>query len=119
MKKLLTHYQLEMPIILVKRLIKFSYRSEDFLNWYVKGQDLNNQKDLNKIKLDKKSIGLLIFCYYFWIGYILSAISLISVNLLVSVGGLIISPFLIGGVIYVVAYVANKIQELFRSKTDK
>lgn len=109
MNSLLNHYNPKLPVYLVKQLQSLNYDSEKFINWYVKRHNPLNSPSISNLTLSKKSLWLVIFCYYFWIIYVLSALAIAYLNVLVGLAAIFTSPFLVGGIVYGVAYAFEKL----------
>ena len=105
-----------MPLFLVSKLKAVNYNSEKFINWYIRFPDIKNKySDIKQIK-NKKAILFWGSAYYVWVFYVLSCIVVATFSVIVGIIGVLLSPFIVGGYIYAMAYLFNESKKILRRK---
>ena len=110
------HFHPKMPLFLVFKLKEVKYGSEKFVNWYIKFPDIQKPYKGSKHLKNRKDLIYIITSYYIWVFYIISSIVIASVNPIIGVISILISPFIVAGYIYAFAYTEQEARKLFRKK---
>lgn len=105
-----------MPLFLASKLKDLNYNGEKFINWYIKFPDIKKKYSGLKQIMDKKTVMYWASAYYIWIFYILSCVVVASISLAVGVIGVLLSPFIVGGYIYAIAYLIFESKKILRKK---
>lgn len=104
MYRFFNHFHPKMPLFLVSKLKLLNYDSEKFIVWYMKFPDLTKKyKGVAKLK-NRKDWMYIVSAYYIWIFYLVSVLIIATSNIVVGMSFALISPFIVGGYIYSLAY---------------
>lgn len=120
------YFDLKMPLYLVRKLEQLEYDHDKFLSWYIKFPgSIKGLRSLDKTtkNLREKHRGfssfLVVSGYYVWIVYLFACVMIFSLNPVIAIGGIMISPFLPAGTIYSQTYAYNWIKNAKKKITRK
>lgn len=96
------------------KLAGYKYDAEKFIAWYVKFPNISDKyPGITKFK-SKKAQWYLLSAYYLWVFYVFACVVVGSFSLVMGLMGIVLSPFIIAGYIYAMAYLSQETTKIIK-----